>query len=144
MEPSHPTQAPEGAPLPRQGLVQRVVVQIPGSASHRRSIAAVVSEVGMSLSINQRGGRGGGTISSCRVLTCESGSRGRSTAEARFRPESCRTATWKCESQEEQSSNNSSSAVRSGNFTLHQSERRTGGKGGGVSSCGALTCQSSS
>ena len=59
--PSHASQAPEGAPLPRKGPDQRVVAQAPGSASHRRSraatAAAVVSAVATSITINQRGGR---------------------------------------------------------------------------------------
>ena len=58
--PSHVSQAPKGAPLPRQGPVQRVVGQVPGSASHRRSraatAAAVVSAVATSITFNQRGG----------------------------------------------------------------------------------------
>ena len=60
--PSHDSQAPEGAPLPRQGPVQRVVVQPSGGARHRRSraatTAAVVSALAISITINQRG-RGG-------------------------------------------------------------------------------------
>ena len=47
--PSHEIQAPEGAPLPRQGPVQRVGAQPPGGASNRRSggstPAAVVSYI---------------------------------------------------------------------------------------------------
>ena len=58
--PSQLSQSPEGAPLPRQGPLQRVVVQPPGGASHRRSIEAttaeVVSAVAISITINQRGG----------------------------------------------------------------------------------------
>ena len=64
--PSQLSQAPEGAPLPRQGPIQRVSVQVPGSASHRRSRAATttaaVSAVATSITINQRGGGGGEDI----------------------------------------------------------------------------------
>ena len=74
---SHVKQAPEGAPLPRQGPGQGVDVQIPGSGSRSRATIAVVSAMIASPSI--RGERDRGDM---RRLTSQSGSRGRSTPEA--------------------------------------------------------------
>ena len=98
--PSQQRQAPEGAPLPRQGPVQRVVVHVPGSARHTTSrattAAAVVSAVTISININHRGGGDEDII--MRALTGSSGSRGRSTPEAGSRSESYAATPWKCES----------------------------------------------
>ena len=66
---SHPSQAPEGTPLPRQGPGQGVVVQPPGSGSRSRAMPAVVSAMIASPSIREEGERGGSRSGSFRIAT---------------------------------------------------------------------------
>ena len=116
---SHLPQAPESAPLPRQGPGQGVVTQVSGSARGSRTAPAVVSAmIIVSPSLKERRGeRGGGHAA---ALTSHSGSRGRSTPEAGARSGSCGSAPWQCE----QEQSNAGSGVSNDSVTANQRGER--------------------